>query len=60
MKHGGEGVNKEDELTLKITKEIVVKFIEVGKLSVNSFEAVWDQIYRVVRASGSDRPSSGG
>jgi len=53
-------VNKEDELTLKITKEIVVKFIEVGKLSVNSFEAVWDQIYRVVRASGSDRPSSGG
>ncbi|MBC8417314.1 MAG: hypothetical protein KJ573_02050 [Proteobacteria bacterium] len=42
-------MKKEDELVLKVTKEIVVKFIEVGRLSVNSFQEVWDNIYRSVR-----------
>jgi len=40
-----------DELSLKITKEIVVKFIEVGRLSVSSFEMVWNQVYNTVRKS---------
>ena len=44
-------MKREDELALKATKEIVVKFIEVGRLSVNSFESVWKQIYRTVYES---------
>ena len=44
-------MKKEDELSLKITKEIVVKFIEVGRLTVNSFEEVWSNIHRAVRSS---------
>jgi len=44
-------MKKEDELVLKITKEIVVKFIEVGRLSVNSFEEVWENIYHSVSRS---------
>ncbi len=44
-------MKKEDELVLKVTKEIVVKLIEVGRLSVNSFEGVWKQIHRTVRDS---------
>jgi len=44
-------MKKEDELILKITKEIVVKFIEVGRLSVNSFEEVWGNTYRSVARS---------
>ncbi len=42
--------NKE-EVVLKITKEIIVKFIEVGRLSVNSFEEVWKQIHETVSDS---------
>lgn len=41
-------MKKEDELAIKVTKEIVVKFIEAGRLSVNSFEEVWTDIHRTV------------
>jgi len=44
-------MNKEDELVFKITKEIIVKFIEVGKLSVKSFEEGWKQVHQTVRDS---------
>jgi len=44
-------MKREEELVLKTTKEIVVKFIEVGKLSVQSFEKGWKQIYQTVRGS---------
>ncbi len=44
-------MKKEDELAIKVTKEIVVKFIEVGRLSVNSFEEAWNQVHATVRES---------
>ena len=44
-------MKKEEELILKITKEIAVKFIEVGKLSVNSFEEGWKKIRHAVGES---------
>lgn len=44
-------MKKEDELILKITKEIVIKFIEVGRLTVNSFDEVWGNIHRTVTRS---------
>ena len=44
-------MKSEEELVLKVTKEIIVKFIEVGRLSVNSFEDVWNQIHQTVRNS---------
>jgi len=44
-------MKKEDELTLKVTKEIVIKFIEVGRLTVNSFDEVWSNIYQSVGRS---------
>ena len=44
-------MKREEELALKVTKEIAVKFIEVGKLSVQSFEKGWNQIYQAVRDS---------
>jgi len=40
-----------EEMVLKATKEIVVKFIEVGRLSVNSFDKVWDQVYQTINDS---------
>jgi len=43
---------KEDkEIALKATKEIVVKFIEVGRLSVSSFEETWRLVYRTILLS---------
>lgn len=44
-------MRKEDELALKVTKEIVVKFIEVGRLSINSFEEAFTRIHETVRES---------
>jgi len=44
-------MKKEDELALKATKEIVIKFIEVGRLSINSFDEAWNKVYETVRGS---------
>ena len=41
-------MKQEDELVLKVTKEIVIKFIEVGRLSANSFDEVFRQIHTTV------------
>jgi len=38
----------ENELVMKVTKEIVVKFIEMGQLSVSSFEKVFKEIHGIV------------
>jgi hypothetical protein len=47
-------MKQKEELALKVTKEIVVKFIEVGRLSVNSFEDVWNKVHETVRDSLAD------
>ena len=44
-------MKREDELVLKVTKEIVVKLIEVGRLSVGSFDEVWNNVHRSVSGS---------
>lgn len=44
-------MTKEEELVIKVTKEIVVKFIEIGRLSPTSFDDVWNQVHRAVAAS---------
>lgn len=38
-----------DESILKVAKEIVVKFIEVGQLSPAKFGETFDDIYKAVR-----------
>ncbi len=44
-------MKREDEIAVKITKEIVVKFIEVGRLSLSSFSEAWEQIHEKVKGS---------
>ncbi len=44
-------MKKEHELAIKVTKEIVVKFIEAGRLSVNSFQEAWEDIHQTVSHS---------
>ena len=44
-------MKQEDELALKVTKEIVIKFIEIGRLSLNAFDDAFRQIHETVRGS---------
>jgi len=37
-----------DEAIFKVTKEIVVKFIEVGRLTPTSFEETFDRVYKAI------------
>jgi len=37
-----------DEAILKVTKEVVVKFIEVGRLTPANFDETFQNIYRTV------------
>jgi hypothetical protein len=37
-----------DEAILKVTKEIIVKFIECGRLSPANFDETFEQVYRKV------------
>jgi len=40
-----------EEITLRTTKEIVIKFIEMGRCSPATFEEVFTQVYRVVKGT---------
>lgn len=44
-------MKQEDEVAIKITKEIVIKFIEVGRLSLNTFDEVFRQVHSTVLES---------
>ena len=37
-----------DELVMKITKEVVLKFIEVGRLSPVKFEETFQDVHRTI------------
>jgi hypothetical protein len=36
---------------LKITKEIVVKFIEIGRVSPTQFDGVFQSVFRTIKSS---------
>jgi hypothetical protein len=37
-----------DEAILKVTKEIIIKFIECGRLSPANFDEMFEQVYKKV------------
>jgi hypothetical protein len=44
-------MKQDNEIILKVTKEIVVKFIEMGQLSVASFDDVFKKVHKTVSHS---------
>ena len=38
-----------DEAILKVAKEIVVKFIEIGRLSPANFSETFESVYKAIR-----------
>jgi hypothetical protein len=56
---GGFGemkMKQEDEMVLKVTKEIVVKFIEMGRLSLSSFDDAFRKIHKTVQDAVNQKP----
>ncbi|MBW2621666.1 MAG: hypothetical protein JRD68_02055 [Deltaproteobacteria bacterium] len=47
-------MTKKEELILKVSKEIVVKFIEAGRIYPSSFEENFLKINQVIRDSVKD------
>lgn len=43
-----------DEAVFKVTKEIVVKFIEVGRLTPATFEETYERVFKTVKASAEE------
>ena len=48
-RHDADGIS--EEAVFKAAKEIVVKFIEVGKVSPGSFDEVFPKVYRSLRGA---------
>ena len=45
------GLSDREELILKVTKEIMVKFIEIGRISTSNFEDTFKLVNDTVRQS---------
>lgn len=52
-------MKQEDELAIKVTKEIVIKFIEVGRLSLSTFDETFRQVHSTVLESLKESLSRG-
>ncbi|MBG0778021.1 MAG: hypothetical protein H0S85_16465 [Desulfovibrionaceae bacterium] len=44
----GRGAEKDTKLALQAAKEIVVKFIEVGRVTPQNFQEIFPDVYAVV------------
>jgi hypothetical protein len=51
-------MDPQEEAVLKATKEIIVKFIETGRLSTSSFEEAYLLVNRVVRENIRSKPQA--
>ena len=47
-----------EEKILKITKEVVVKFIEIGRVSPTQFDGVFQSVFRTIKSSLSSDDSN--
>ena len=47
--YGRTVMKKLDEQVLKVTKEIVAKFIEVGRVSPTAFDETFKSVYKTVK-----------
>ena len=44
-------MKQEEELAAKVAKEVVVKYIEMGLLSINAFDDVFKRVHKTVSES---------
>jgi hypothetical protein len=53
-------MKQEEELAAKVAKEVIVKFIEMGLLSVNAFDDVFKRVHKTVSESLRENSLEGG
>lgn len=53
-------MEKDTKLALQVAKEIVVKFIEVGRISPSNFHTVFPSVYAVVVNTITDQEAGSG
>jgi hypothetical protein len=46
---GGIHMRPDEEMVVKVTKEIVIKYIEIGRLALANFDEAFRSIYKTVR-----------
>lgn len=51
-------MNADDEMILKIAKEVVIKFIELGRVSPTNFEATFRAVFWAVKKTVVDSRAS--
>jgi len=44
-------MTKDEEKILKVAKEVVVKFIEIGRVSPTQFDSVFQSVFRTIKSS---------
>ena len=44
-------MTKDEERILAVTKEILVKFIEIGRVSPTQFEGVFQNVFQTVKST---------
>ena len=50
-------MTRNEEKILKVTKEVVVKFIEIGRVSPTQFDGVFKSVFRTIKSSVSSDES---
>jgi hypothetical protein len=50
-REGGKIMTQDEEKILKVTKEIVVKFIEVGRVSPTQFDGFFQSVFQAVKST---------
>ena len=44
-------MTRDEEKILKVAKEVVVKFIEIGRVSPTQFDSVFQSVFRTIKSS---------
>ena len=57
VRGGVSRMTRDEEKILKIAKEVVVKFIEIGRVSPTQFEGVFQSVFRTIKSSVSSEES---
>jgi hypothetical protein len=45
----GQRMKPEEEMILKVTKEIVIKYIEIGRLALANFDEAFRSIHKTIQ-----------
>ena len=57
MQGGVARMTRDEEKILKVAKEVVVKFIEIGRVSPTQFDGIFKSVFGTIKSSLSSNES---